>query len=97
MQLTVVASECAGMRLDLVLARQRPVPASVGEWSRSEIQKMIQTGQIVLNGRRTKPSARLKASDLIGIQEFPIRDSELVPEPISLDILHEDADCIVVN
>jgi 23S rRNA pseudouridine1911/1915/1917 synthase len=97
MQVTVVDSEYAGMRLDLFLARQRLVPADVGEWSRSGIQKMIQTGHIVLNGQRTKPSARLKTSDLIEIRELPVRDSELVPEPISLSILHEDADCIVVN
>ncbi|TMA06619.1 MAG: hypothetical protein E6J89_17705 [Deltaproteobacteria bacterium] len=64
MQVTVVDSEYAGMRLDLFLARQRLVPAGVGDWSRSGIQRMIQAGQVVLNGRTTKPSARLKASGL---------------------------------
>jgi len=97
MQVTVVDSEYAGMRLDLFLARQRLVPAGVGDWSRSGIQRMIQAGQVVLNGRTTKPSARLKASDLIEIRELPVKDSELLPEPIPLDILYEDADCIVVN
>src|SRR5438093_13787265 len=82
MQVTVVDSEYAGMRLDLFLARQRLVPAGVGDWSRSGIQRMIQAGQVVLNGRTTKPSARLKASDLIEIRELPVKDSELLPEQI---------------
>ncbi len=97
MQLPVVDREHAGMRLDLFLARQRLGPPGAGEWSRSGIQRMIQGGQIVLNGRRTKPSTRLRASDLIEIRELPLKDTELVPEPIPLDVLYEDGDCIVIN
>lgn len=84
------------MRLDLFLARRRLAPG-IGGLSRSGIQKMIQTGQIFLNGLRAKPSARLRTNDVIEIRELPIKDTELLPEPIPIDILYEDADCIVVN
>jgi len=58
---------------------------------------MIVAGQVRLNGRRTKPGVRLKARDLVEIQWLPPREASLVPEPLSLDILYEDEDLIVVN
>lgn len=85
------------MRLDLFLTRHFLGPSEMEGLSRSGIQKMIAGGQVTLNGRRTKPGTRLKSSDLIDIQWIPPRDTSLVPEPLSLDILYEDEDCIVVN
>lgn len=85
------------MRLDLFLTRQLLDPSGVGELSRSVIQKMIAGGQVILNGRGTKPATRLKSGDLLDIQWLPPQDTDLDPEPLPLDILYEDGDCIVVN
>lgn len=97
MRLAIVDREYVGMRLDLFLAHHFPGPSEMGGWSRSGIQKMIAGGQITLNGQRTKPSTRLKASDWIEIQWLPPQETALVPEQLPLDILYEDEDCIVVN
>ena len=85
------------MRLDLFLARFSP-PAMKGEGvSRSGIQKLIADGQITLNGNPAKASARLKANDLVAIETLPPKKSDLAAEPIALNVLYEDDDCIVVN
>lgn len=94
MQLAVTEPGDAGTRLDLFLAR-RKVGAS--EWSRSAIQKMIQEGEILLNGLRAKPGSRLRLNDVIEVCALPLKEAEVLPEPIPLDVLYEDADCIVIN
>ena len=92
-QALIEASD-AGMRLDLFLTR-RFAPAAA--WTRSAVQKMIAEGAVTLNGRRTKPGARLKVGDRIDLTAPTVAETALVAEPLALDILYEDADCIVVN
>jgi 23S rRNA pseudouridine1911/1915/1917 synthase len=83
------------MRLDLFLARD--FAACADGWTRSAIQKMIAGGSITLNGRKTKPGSRLKRGDRIEIRPLAPKDAALAPEPLPLEILYEDADCIVLN
>jgi 23S rRNA pseudouridine1911/1915/1917 synthase len=85
----------AGMRLDLFLARE--LSARADGWSRSAIQKMIADGGVTLNGRKAKPGARLKAGDCVEVKLLPPKDAAPEPEPLPLEILYEDADCIVLN
>ncbi len=85
------------MRLDLFLTHHCPGAWQTEERSRSVMQRMIAGGQMTLNGQRAKPSTRLKSGDLIEIHSVPLQDSSLDPEPLPLDILYEDEDCIVVN
>jgi len=92
---TVIAAAHAGMRLDLFLARD--FPERGGGWTRSAIQKMIADGWITLNGRKTKPGSRLKRGDRVEVRLLPPKDTALLPEPLPLAILYEDADCIVLN
>ena len=88
----------AGQRLDLFLASHLLFDkASETNLSRAEIQKLISRGQVTLNGTVTKPSARLKLHDRVDVQVLPARPTSLKAEPIPLDILYEDADCLVVN
>jgi 23S rRNA pseudouridine1911/1915/1917 synthase len=65
--------------------------------SRSGIQRMIAEGEIILNGRKTKAGSRLKTGDEIEICRLPVRETALAAEPLPLDVLHEDEDCVVVN
>ncbi|MFQ5682621.1 MAG: RluA family pseudouridine synthase [Candidatus Binatia bacterium] len=93
-RLAIVDQEQIGVRLDLFLASYSP---KMGGVSRSEFQKMISGGVVTVNGRRTRPSTRLKSEDLVEIQWQPVKDTGLMPEPLPLDILYEDEDCLVVN
>lgn len=91
----IVEAAQAGARLDIFLARG--VPELGDRWTRSAIQKMIVEGSITLNGRAAKPGARLKRGDRLVIDLRPPKDIALTPEPLPLEILYEDEDCIVLN
>lgn len=66
------------------------------EYTRSKIQKMIESGNILVNGIKVKDSYKLKENDNIEITEL-IEETDIVPENIPLDIYYEDDDLIVVN
>lgn len=69
----------------------------INDFSRSYLQKLIESGSITVNGKKIKPSLKLKSDDLI---EVIVPDSiipEIEPENIPLDIIYEDNDVLVVN
>ena len=66
------------------------------EYTRSKIQKMIDNGNILVNGKEVKSSYILKENDKIDIEEYN-EEVDIVPENIPLDIYYEDDDLIVVN
>ncbi|MEN8241451.1 MAG: RluA family pseudouridine synthase [Chloroflexota bacterium] len=79
-------------RLDLFLVEHLP------EYSRSFLQGLIQSGMVSVDGTpRRKTGTRLNAPQLIEITIPESVPSELVPEAIELDIIHEDRNLIVVN
>jgi 23S rRNA pseudouridine1911/1915/1917 synthase len=94
----VIDRSSAGMRLDLFLSRRFNLQVALQSgFSRSGIQRLIAEGQITLNGATAKPSTRLKLNDRIDIKPLPPREATLEPEALPLDILYEDADCVVIN
>jgi 23S rRNA pseudouridine1911/1915/1917 synthase len=79
-------------RLDHFLVQQLP------EYSRSFLQGLIQSGRVSIDGSTaTKSGTRLDAPQMVEITIPPASPSELIPEPIDLDIIFEDDDLIVVN
>ncbi len=92
----IVGSGEAGIRLDHYLARR--LPAAV---SRAMIQRSIRAGQVTLAGRPMKVHHKLQAADRIRavMEQLPARGGQaaLTPQPIPLEIVHEDASVLVVN
>ena len=66
------------------------------EYTRSKIQKMIETGNILVNGNKVKDSYKVKENDYITIEALE-ETTDILPENIPLDIYYEDDDLIVVN
>jgi 23S rRNA pseudouridine1911/1915/1917 synthase len=97
LQQTVVDSQSAGLRLDLFLTRCLADRSQSEGFSRSGIQKLIAQGQIKINGKPAKASARLKTNDCVAIEVLPVKKSSLAAEPIALTVIYEDADCLVIN
>ena len=85
------------MRLDLFIGRCLSESAKGEALSRSGVQKLIAEGQITLNGKPAKSGARLKINDLVTMQGLSSRPTDLMAEPIALNVIHEDEDCIVIN
>jgi len=80
-----------GIRIDSFLSQQ-----NLG-LSRSRIQKLISEQNILVDGRPTKPSYKIKGNEKITIKVPPLEKLSLEPEDIPLDILYEDSDLLVVN
>jgi 23S rRNA pseudouridine1911/1915/1917 synthase len=88
--LELAAAE-AGQRLDQVLARRLP------ELSRGRIQSWIDAGMVLLDGRPTKRSARVLGDEVVRIHAW-LPDLEAhAPEPMSLRVVHEDDDLLVID
>jgi len=79
------------VRLDRFLAAQ------VSELSRSQIQRLINQGMVIVNEAPTKPGHRLRPGDRIILHLPPPAPSQLIPEPVPLQIVYEDADLVVIN
>ncbi len=66
-------------------------------YSRNKIQKLIDSGNIVVNSKEVRNSYIIKADDEIKIIGELKEDIDIKPEPIDLDIIYEDDDLLVVN
>jgi 23S rRNA pseudouridine1911/1915/1917 synthase len=66
--------------------------------SRNRIQDAADAGFVLVNGNPVKSSYRVKPLDVVSVMVArPPLDTTLIPEDISLDILYEDSDVMVVN
>ena len=89
----VVGADDAGRRLDNFLLARVEVPRQV-------VYRWVRTGQVRVNRGRAKPSDRLRAEDEVRIpphrSEGRGHSDSPVPD-ITIPVLHEDDDLLVVN
>ena len=86
----VVEATAAGLRLDRYLSSATGLP-------RSQIQRLIRSRSVLVEGHHTKASALVHPGQRISITIPPPQSSALTPEPIPLEILYEDTEIIVLN
>ena len=86
-----VAPEEAGVRIDRYLAGVLP-----GQ-SRSQIQRLIKDGKVLIDAQPVKSNRLVHGGDAIVVDIPPPANSAVEPQPIDLPILFEDADIVVVN
>ena len=66
--------------------------------TRSKIQDAAKNGSILVNDKPVKQNYKIKPNDDISIvMPYPIRDIELIPENIPVEIVYEDDQLVVVN
>ncbi|OPZ99978.1 MAG: Ribosomal large subunit pseudouridine synthase D [Bacteroidetes bacterium ADurb.Bin408] len=66
--------------------------------SRNKIQNAAKAGNILVNDKPVKQNYRVKPCDVISIvMAQPLREIELLPENIPLNIVYEDEHLVVVN
>lgn len=73
------------------------VAGAVSELSRATVQRLIESGEISVDGIAAKPSLKLKGGERVTVAMPPPEAVDAAPEEIPLDILYEDQDVIVVN
>lgn len=89
-EFVVTAGESA-KRIDIFLANRDPT------FSRSALQRLIEEGCIQINGRTVRPSQKIRPGDRIRLEVPRPEPLDLAPEAIPFEILHEDADLLVLN
>ena len=89
--LSIEDSSDEGIRIDKYLASALP------EKSRSYYQKAIDSGFVLVNGKQVKSKYQTKLGDEIVVSIEPVKEIDIEPEDIPIDILYEDEDLIVVN
>lgn len=85
------SSEDEGKRLDAFLAEK------VVDWSRSRLQKLIDDGDCLVNGKTAKSSYKIKEADEIEVELTAPETESFAPENIPLDIVFEDDELAVIN
>lgn len=86
-----ITDKSVGVRLDVFLTEV------LADLSRSNIQKLIATEQILVNEKVSKANYKLRLADIISVNIEEPTPIDVLPENIPLDILYEDEDIIVVN
>jgi len=86
-----VPAEAAGERLDRFLASRVP------GLSRALAQKLILCGAATLDGRQVPKDERVREGQVVTLRLPAPEPTDLVPEPIPLDVVYEDPDLLVVN
>lgn len=66
------------------------------DFSRSYIQKMIDRGQLKVNGEVLNKNTKIKNKDEI-LLEIKIESLQIIPEDIPLDVIYEDKELLVIN
>lgn len=84
-------SDRTGVRLDKYVSEQYL------ELSRSRVQKLIADGHITVNDRVTRAGLKLSLGDRVIIVLPPPVTNRLSPEAISLSILYENEDLLVID
>ena len=83
--------ETAGERLDAYLAR------TVENLTRSAVQKLIDEGCVLRNGKAAKKNEKLNPGDEITLTIPEPKEVDIAPTEMALDIVYEDEDVLVIN
>jgi 23S rRNA pseudouridine1911/1915/1917 synthase len=86
-----VSNAQAGQRLDLFLAQ------ADATLSRSQVKRVVEEGNVLVNGILPKPSQLLKEGDIVSLTLKPAKEAVAVAQDIPLNIVYEDEAIIVVN
>ena len=87
----IVTAEESGERVDALLARH------LEGFSRSAVQRLIESGAVLLGGRPVKKNLAVSAGDAFLVTLPELAEIPLVPQDIPLDVVYEDEYLIVVN
>jgi 23S rRNA pseudouridine1911/1915/1917 synthase len=86
-----VPAEAAGERLDRYLA------SAAGIGSRSEAERLLRDGRVLVDGRARPKSFRLAGGETIAFELPERRPSGLRPEELDLRVAYEDVHLLVVD
>ena len=87
----IVSQEEKGKRLDTYISS---VDTDI---TRTSAQRLIEDGNILVNGKNAKVSYKIQENDKISVEIPEPKQIELKAQDIPIEIVYEDSDIIVVN
>ncbi len=87
----IVNQEEKGKRLDTY------IPSVDTDITRTSAQRLIEDGNILVNGKNAKVSYKIQENDKISVEIPEPKQIELKAQDIPIEIVYEDSDIIVVN
>ena len=81
----------AGLRLDKWLTEQLP------DMTRSAVQNLIEQGAVTCKGAALSKRAKLNVGDEVLVSLPEVKQLDVQPEAIPLEIVYEDQDLLVIN
>lgn len=87
----IIPDRMKGDRLDFAISEMLP------DYSRSKISKWIKMGLVLKNNQSFRPKEKVESSEIISLQIDSSNSIKWLPEKISLNIVFEDEDIIVLN
>ncbi|PHS26225.1 MAG: 23S rRNA pseudouridine(1911/1915/1917) synthase RluD [Methylophaga sp.] len=88
----IISDESGGLRLDQALAQL------FSDYSRGQLTKWIKAGYVQVNDKNLRPRDSVMGGERVVIDaEIEVVDDTWIAEAITLDIIHEDDDVIILN
>ena len=87
----IVSQEEKGKRLDAYISSANT------DITRTSAQRLIEDGNILVNGKNVKVSYKIQENDKISVEIPEPKQIELKAQNIPIEIIYEDSDIIVVN
>ena len=91
MKVYTINKELAGNRIDKTL------PNLDKNLTRVMAQKLIEQGNVKVNGKNVKTSYKLNENDKVEVEIPEVKEVSIEAQDIQVEVLYEDNDIIVVN
>ena len=79
-----------GQRIDTVVAEREQI-------SRSAAAKLVESGAVLVNSKIVAKNYKIRENDVIEVFHPDVKECEVEPQNIPIDIIYEDDDIVVVN
>lgn len=86
-----ITAEETGIRIDKFLSEK------FADLTRSHVQKLLDEGAVLVCGNLVKANYKIKSGDEISVCIPELKEPEILPEEIPINIVYEDADMLVVD
>jgi len=85
----------AGVRLDRFLEGRLTSDGRLGDFTRSQVKRLVDQGLVRVEGHAVKAGHSLRIGEMLEV-DFPPPPAALTPENLPFDIVHEDEGLLVV-